>query len=80
MFCQNKEDVSTSLIFLPILIYSSNDQKFTKIRFVKWAFPLCGAFQLCRFLHSIFNFAEVLIINNNISHTEIMHKRLVNNL
>lgn len=30
MFCQNKEGVSVSLNFLPILIYSSNDQKFTK--------------------------------------------------
>lgn len=30
MFCQNKEDVSASLNFLTILIYSSNDQKFTK--------------------------------------------------
>lgn len=30
MFCQNKEDVGASLNFLPILIYSLNDQKFTK--------------------------------------------------
>lgn len=30
MFRQNKEDVGASLNFLPILIYSLNDQKFTK--------------------------------------------------
>lgn len=44
MFCQNKEGVSVSFNLFPILIYSSNSQKFTETDSANgflsmWRFP-----------------------------------------